>query len=66
MTRYEYKFVRVQLKSGWQTDMPKEDYHKIAEDHGKEGWRLIQLFAPALSGTGWASFVELLFERPRA
>jgi hypothetical protein len=29
------------------------------------GWRLIQLFAPALSGTGWASFVELVFEHPK-
>ena len=65
MTRYDYKFVRVELKSGWRKDTPEEDYHKIAKDHGKEGWRLIQLFAPAMSGTGWASFVELLFERPQ-
>ena len=66
MTKYEYKFVRVELESGLRTDTPKEDYHKIVADHAKEGWRLSQLFAPAMSGTGWASFIELIFERPQA
>ena len=45
MISYEYKFVRVELKSGWLADTPKEDYHNIVEDHAKEGWRLFQLFA---------------------
>jgi hypothetical protein len=66
MTRFEYKFVRVELKSGWRTDTPKEDYHQIVEDHANDGWRLFQVFAPPMSGTGWASFLELIFERPRA
>ena len=35
---YEYKFVRVELKSGVRTDTPKEDYQKIVHDHaGKDG-----------------------------
>jgi hypothetical protein len=59
-------FVRVELKSGWRTDTPKEDYHQIVEDHANDGWRLVQLFAPPMSGTGWASFLELIFERPKA
>ena len=66
MTKYEYKFVRVALESGLRTDTPKEDYHRIVADHANEGWRLFQLFAPAMSGTGWASFIELIFERPQA
>jgi hypothetical protein len=66
MTRFEYKFVRVELKSGWRTDTPKEDYHQIVEDHAKDGWRLFQIFAPPMSGTGWPSFLELIFERPQA
>ena len=66
MTRYEYKFVRVEFKPGLRTDTPKEDYHKIVQDHAKEGWRLFQVFAPAMSGTGSASFIELIFERPAA
>jgi len=63
MTRYEYKFVRVNLKAGVHTDTPKADYQNIVHDHAKEGWRLFQIFAPATSGTGWASYIELIFER---
>ena len=66
MTRYEYKFVRVELKSGLRTDTPDEDYQKIVHDHAKEGWRLFQIFAPATSGTGWASYFELIFERAQS
>jgi hypothetical protein len=65
MTRYDYKFVRVELNSGLRIDTPKNDYRKIIQDHGKEGWRLLQIFAPATSGTGWASYFELIFERPQ-
>ena len=63
---YEYKFVRVELKSGWSVDTPKEDYQKVVHDHANEGWRLFQIFAPPMSGTGWASFLELIFERQQA
>ena len=66
MTRYEYKFVKVELKSGMRTDTPKEDYQKIVHDCAKEGWRLLQIFAPPTSGTGWASHFELIFERAQA
>ena len=66
MRDYEYKFVKVELKSGWSTDEPKEDYHRIIEEHARAGWRLVQIFAPGTSGTGWASFFEIIFERPRA
>ena len=64
MTRFEYKFVRVELKSGLRTDTPREDYPKIVEDHAREGWRLFQVFAPPTSGTGWASCFQVIFERP--
>src|SRR6516164_8753768 len=61
--------VRVQVrKSGTEVGLAdghaEERLSPIAAVHGKEGWRLIQLFASALSGTSWASFVELVFERP--
>jgi hypothetical protein len=66
MNKYEYKFVRVELRSGWRTDTPEEDYQNIVHDHAEEGWRLHQIFAPATSGTGWASYFELIFERAQA
>jgi hypothetical protein len=66
MVRYDYKFVRVDLKSSFRTDTPKDDYQKIVQEHGREGWRLLQIFAPATSGTGWASYFELIFERAQS
>ena len=68
MQHYEYKFVKVELESGWlsSTQEPKEDYRRIIEEQGKEGWRLVQVFAPPTSGCGWASYFEVIFERPRS
>jgi len=58
---YEYKYVNVNL-SGF-LKKPKDDYHKIIDQHALEGWRLVQIFAPAISGYGSASNFELIFER---
>jgi len=64
MQRYEYRFVKVELKLGWSTDEPRQDYHRIIEDHAREGWRLVEIFAPATTGTGWSSYFEVILERP--
>jgi len=64
-TTYEYKFVMVELKTGFSGYKPKEDYHKIIEQLSKEGWRLVQIFAPATAGFGAARYFELIFEKPR-
>ncbi|CAM3570141.1 MULTISPECIES: DUF4177 domain-containing protein [Saccharibacillus] len=58
---YEYKFVKVELSS-FKRD-PKEPYHDIVHQYAAEGWRLNQIFAPAISGYGIATFYELIFER---
>lgn len=58
---YEYKFVKIQL-SAWNRK-PKEDYHDIIRTHANDGWRFVQIFAPATSGYGSASYFELIFER---
>ncbi|WP_082058312.1 DUF4177 domain-containing protein [Clostridium aceticum] len=44
---------------------PIEDYHKIVERHAAEGWRLLQIFAPPVSGYGVADSFELMFEMQR-
>ncbi|MCY6369711.1 DUF4177 domain-containing protein [Clostridium ganghwense] len=33
-----------------------KDYHKIIEEYAAEGWRLIQNFAPPISGYGSAPY----------
>ncbi|MGJ9385559.1 DUF4177 domain-containing protein [Salipaludibacillus sp. CF4.18] len=56
---YEYKFVKVDL-SNWNG---KEDYQNIIVNHAKDGWRFVQIFAPATKGYGSASYFEIIFER---
>ncbi|KUO53635.1 MAG: hypothetical protein APF76_11905 [Desulfitibacter sp. BRH_c19] len=60
---YEYRFIKIKLKSGFKGRKPEEDYHEIIEQYAREGWRLVQIFAPAISGYGAAEFYELIFER---
>jgi hypothetical protein len=61
---FEYKFIKVDV-SGVMTRTPKEDYHRIVEQYAKEGWRLVQIFAPSVSvgGGGIPNYFELIFER---
>ena len=64
--RFEYKFVR--LGEGW-TYVNKnalETYRETIAAHAKEGWRLVQIFAPPIGGvgSGSAKFFELILERP--
>ena len=61
---YEYKFVRIQLSFFFRK--AKEDYHWLIEEHAKQGWRLVQIFAPPTSGYGTASYFELIFERSKS
>ena len=55
----------VDLKTGFKGRTPREDYHRIIEDHAFEGWRLVQIFAPPISGYGVAVSYELIFEREK-
>ena len=61
---YEYKFVKVALKTGFINMKPKTDYHKIINEHVKDGWRLVQIFAPEISAHGNSSFFEIILEKP--
>ena len=65
MAKYEYKFVRVEGKRGIFTINPADsaDYQRIVKEHASEGWRFVQIFAPAIEGLGSACDAELIFER---
>ncbi|MED4455118.1 DUF4177 domain-containing protein [Metabacillus fastidiosus] len=58
---YEYTFVKIEL-SKW-NGKPKEEHHDIIHKHANEGWRLVQIFAPAVMGYSAATFYEMIFER---
>jgi hypothetical protein len=58
---YEYTYVKLDL-SFW-TRVAEQDYHTIIEEYGRQGWRLVQIFAPPITSQGTANHYELIFER---
>ena len=61
---YEYKILRIGLTFWFKK--PKDDYHLLIEEHARQGWRLVQIFAPPVSAYGQASYFELIFERSKS
>lgn len=63
MKKYEYKFVDVDFS--WWGQRIKENYHKIIESHGEQGWKLVQIFAPSTGAAGNVRYIEMIFEREK-
>jgi hypothetical protein len=59
----EYKFRKIELKSGLTKVKPKEDYREVIKEEAKDGWELIQIFAPPTVWSGSAPFFDLIFHR---
>lgn len=61
--RYEYKFVR--LGEGWVRvrSEARKTYQDVVHQHAREGWRLVQIFAPGTGPYGVAKYFELVLER---
>jgi len=66
---YEYKFVRVGEYRGSALfgvhDKARKNYQGVVHEHAREGWRLVQIFAPGVAAFGAAKYYELIFERER-
>jgi hypothetical protein len=62
--RFEYKFVR--LGEGWLgvNRVARDGYRDEIQKHARDGWRLVQIFAPGVGGYGAAKYYELVLERP--
>ena len=58
----EYETVRVEI-TGLLNRKPKEDYREIIKERGKDGWRLVQIFAPPMEGYGLAKYIDIIFEK---
>jgi hypothetical protein len=63
MQRYEYKFIR--MGEGWLSTrrVALENYQQEIEKHAREGWRLVQIFAPGTGLYGHAKYFEIILER---
>ena len=61
--KYEYKFVRI--GEGWFSVKSRAlgEYQQIIQDHARDGWRLVQVFAPGTGGYGTAKYIEVILER---
>lgn len=66
---FEYKFVRLGEYSGSALfgvhDKARNAYEEVVHEHTREGWRLVQIFAPGVAAFGAARYYELIFERER-
>lgn len=63
--RYEYKFVRLGEGILGTRKEAKKTYQDVIHQHAREGWRLVQIFAPSLGAYGLAKYFELVFEKQR-
>jgi hypothetical protein len=63
MAKYTYETVRIELKSGFVAMKAEEDYREVIRRYAEEGWRLVQAFAPPLTGYGLAQYIDLIFEK---
>lgn len=71
MTRaYDYKFVRLGQNRASAlfgvSDKARDAYEDVVQKHARDGWRLVQIFAPGIAAFGAAKYYELIFERPSA
>lgn len=64
---YEYKFVRLGEYRGSAFFGAHDKARKTYQDHvhaqARDGWRLVQIFAPGVAAFGAAKYYELIFER---
>lgn len=62
---YEYKFIRLGEGFLMVRKAAKTGYQEAIQQHAREGWRLVQIFAPGIGASGAAKFYEIILERER-
>jgi hypothetical protein len=66
---FEYKFVRLGEYAGSAFfgvhDKARTTYEDVVREQARDGWRLVQIFAPGVAAFGAAKYYELIFERER-
>jgi hypothetical protein len=65
--KFEYKFVRIgenRLSAFFGVqDKARKTYEAVVHEQARDGWRLVQIFAPGVAAFGAAKYYELIFER---
>lgn len=63
MQKFEYKFVRLGEGLFSVKGEAKREYQEVVQKHARDGWRLVQIFAPGIGGYGAAKYYEIILER---
>ena len=66
MARFEYKFVRIGEGRFGAKKEAQNGYQDIIAEHARNGWRLVQIFAPVVATGGYARYYELILEKERS
>ena len=65
--RYQYTFVRLGDYRGSAVlgvpNSAQKTYEDTVHEYARDGWRLVQIFAPGTAALGAAKYFELIFER---
>ncbi len=61
--RFEYKFVRLGEGVLSVKSEARKNYQEQIQQHARDGWRLVQIFAPGVGAYGGAGYYELILER---
>jgi len=61
--KYEYKFVRLGEGLLSARSEARTDYQEQVRQQARDGWRLVQIFAPGVGVYGAAKYYELILER---
>jgi uncharacterized protein DUF4177 len=63
--QFEYKFIRLGEGFLQVRKAARQTYQETIHQHAREGWRLVQVFAPGIGASGAAKFYEIILERER-
>lgn len=61
--RFEYKFIRLGEGLLGAKKAAVQGYQRAVHEHARDGWRLVQVFAPGVGAYGSAKYYELILER---
>ena len=56
----------MRVGEGWlaASSAAEREYQQIIREHARDGWRLVQIFAPSTSFYGMSTYYEVVLERP--
>ena len=63
MRKYEYQFVRMGEGMLGAKKEAKQGYQHVVAEAARDGWRLVQIFAPGIGAHGMAKYYEIILER---